>query len=313
MSLRGRRRLGFVAWVLGVGVAVGWALTSPGQQETWPAIARAETFEIAAAETGRLQSVDVQLHQDVVAGDVVAKMDPTTLAALREISAAEFLAISNADAADPDAHTDAVRKRAATLQLQTELELLDRQIDGLASLVAEGAASQSEVDERRIERTALVARIRAKRAEANADAIDASIAPSAWAVVASLKRLEAVDARLAQLELKTELSGRVSAVLRRSGEVVRRGDPIVTIRQPSSNEVLAFVPSHRVPEAGASSVVLRADGSELVGSVVSVSPGPDLLPEAIWSLPGRPERGVAVLVRVEGGEVTSNEPLRVRL
>ena len=305
--------MGFAAWLLGVGVAVVWAVSSPSRTDTWHAIARAETFEIAAAETGRLQTVNVQLHQDVVAGDVIAAMDPTNLDALREISAAEFLAISNADAADPDAHTDAVRKRAATLQLQTELAMLDRQIDGLQELVGEGAASQGEVDQRNIERKALVARIRAKQAEANADAVDGTIAPSAWAVVASLKRLEAVDARLSQLQLKTELSGRVSAVLRRSGEVVRRGDPIVTIRQPSSNEVLAFVAPGRVPATGAASVVLRADGSELTGSVVSVSPGPDLLPEAIWTLPNRPERGVAVLVRVEGGEVTSNEPLRVRL
>lgn len=313
MSLRGRRRLGFLVWLIGLVIAIAWALATPSQNNTWPAQARATTFEVAAIETGRLQTVAVQLHQDVVAGDLIAELDPSSLRALREISAAEFLAIGNADAAAPDTHVDAVKKRAATLQLQTELALLDREIDGLRQLVTEGAASQSEVDDRMVERTALVARIRAKQAEAGQDALQGDIGPSAWAVVAALKRLESVDTRLEQLKLTTGLSGRVSAVLRHSGEVVRRGDPIVQIRQTASNEVVAYVPAHRVPSTGATSVVLRADGTELTGSVVSVSPGPDLVPEAIWTVPGRPEHAVAVLVRVDNGEVTPNEPLRVRL
>lgn len=312
MSLRGRRRLGFFVWIVGVAIAVPWGMATQQRGPMLPAVARAVSMDVSAAQTGRLSTVRVELHQPVQAGELVAELDDRALNALREVAAAEFLATSNVGDADPDTHTDALRRQAATLQLQTELTMLDRRIDTLKSLVADGAASQSEVDELALERSSLLARIRAKTGE-QVGGDHATDGVSAWAVIAALKRLDEVDARLDQLKLTSTIDGRVSAVWRRSGEVVRRGDPIVRITKPSTDEVVAYAPPHKVPAPGAKSTVVRADGSELPGSVVSVSPSADPLPEALWTVPGRPEHGVAILVRVEGATMVPNEPLRVRL
>ena len=313
MSLRGRRRLGTLLWVAGVVVATGWAWTSSDPRLRAPGMARGDVFEISAVDTGRIAKVTVELHQDVAVGDIVAELDPTTLLAYREVTAAEFLAISNAGATDPDAYTDAVRKRSSVLQLQTELTILDRKIDSLKDLVAQGAAAQNEVDERLLERKVLTARIQAKLVQNGVDPNDPGVGPGAWAVVAALKQLESVDAELEQLKLRSGIQGRVSSVLRKSGEIVRRGDPILTIASETTNEAFTWVPASRIPAVGSACAVVRADGSRLACSVISSSPTADVLPESLWKLPGRPDRGVTVLVRLAQGSLVPNEALHVLL
>lgn len=305
--------MGALLWVAGVAVATGWAWMSSEPGLMVPGMARSEVFEISAVDTGRIANVAVALHQRVDAGQIVAELDPTTLQAYREVTAAEFLAISNAPQADSSTYLEDVRKRSSVLQLQTELTILDRKIETLKDLAAQGAASKGEVDEKNLERKALAARIQAKLAQNGVDPNDPGVGPGAWAIVAALKQLESVDAELEQLKLRSGIPGRVSAVLRKSGEIVRRGDPILTVAADTSTEAFTWVPPQRTPAAGAPCTVIRADGSRLPCSVISTSPIADILPESMWKQPGRPDRGVTVLVRLDQGSLVPNEPLHVRL
>ncbi|MCA9567841.1 MAG: HlyD family efflux transporter periplasmic adaptor subunit [Myxococcales bacterium] len=307
IGIRNRRRLGALVWGLGVVVAVGWSSVQSRDQGAVPGLGRERVVQIASEIDGRVDAVEVELHDDVHAGEVVVRMAPTHLELEREIAAAELLAIAQAPTVDPEQAVERARDQARVKQLQGESEAVAGRIRSLRRLVEGGAASQAELDEA----LAREEELRLKLARARPDPVDAP--SSAWSVVAALRRLDAVEARLEGLSLRSTIDGRVAAVHRLPGEVVRKGEPVVTVERETSEEVIAWVAPQRVPEPGAAAVVQRSDGTRVKGEVVSVSPGSAVLPEQIWTMPGRPQYGIPVRVRLSGASIRPREPVRVFL
>lgn len=305
MGIRLRRRLGGVLWGLGVLVAIGWSTVQGAKKDAFPGLGREHAILIASEFDGRIASVEVELHDPVASGDVVLRLDPARAELEREVASAEILALTDAPMLDPDEEVERLQDEARSRQVQAELGALEARIRSLERLLQSGAASQAELDQALARRKVL----QLKLERAAPEEIEVA---SAWSVVAALRRLDEVEARVEGFTLRSALEGQVAAVLRRPGEVVKRGEPLLRVERPNADEVITWVHAHKVPKPGASAVVERSDGSHVTGEVVSVSAGSDLMPEQIWTIPGRPQYGVAVRVKLTDA-VRPREPVRVFL
>ncbi|MEZ4318500.1 MAG: HlyD family efflux transporter periplasmic adaptor subunit [Myxococcota bacterium] len=311
MRLTTRRRLGGLLWLVGVGVAVAWSSVRAPADPAVLGLGRSVVVEVSALEEGRIASVEVDLHDPVGAGQVVVHIDPAPLQTAREVLAAELLALAGPSPDDLASELKAARDRSRRIEKRAELAAVDARLDRVRRLLDEGAASRTEVDELEARRRELIADLSREGPLEEDDS-------NAWSVVAAAKRLDALDARIAALDLRSVLDGQVSAVHRRAGEVVRRGEPVIQVRRTSTDEVIAWAPPQGFSSGGVAQgdplTVVRADGSELAGSVVSVGSGPTLLPERTWRDPRREEWGVAFRVRLDDGAVLlPDEPVLIRL
>jgi multidrug resistance efflux pump len=304
MKLQTRRRVGGLLWGAGVVVAFVWAtVRSPGPPPI-QGIGYAEVMQIQAVETARIASLEVGLHDAVGVGEVVARLDPSLLEKEREVLAAELLAVASPKG-DFDDQVDAARDEAKRLRKRAELASVEAQLDRLRRLVAEGAASDAEVRSLEAERRELLAELARAGGATEPES-------TTWNVIVAAKRIEELDVRIAELELRSALSGQVTAVHRRAGEVVRRGDPLLEIRESATDEILAWAPPTIAIEAGTAMNVVRADGTRMGASVVSVGVGPTLKPANTRLDPKREEWGVAVRLRLEAGAtIRPEEPVRL--
>lgn len=307
LGVRMRRRLGAAIWFFGVGAAVLWSWQQAREPTVFPGLGREMVIEIASEVDGRLNTLEVDLHDEVQVGEIVARLQEEHVAIQREIAAAQLLAVAQTPETSPDEAIRSTRDTARRKQIRLEIEAVNARVASLEALLASGAATRSELD------GALARREELRRRLARSADRTPEDPGSTWDVVAALRRLDAVEARLEALSLRTSMAGRVAAVHRRPGEVVRRGEPLLTIEDPSAEEVLTWVSTTRIPAVGTPVTVQRADGSRLAGQIVSVSAGPTLLPEQVWTLPGRPQYGVPVRVQLDGASVRPREPVRVLL
>ncbi|MCB9673983.1 MAG: hypothetical protein H6737_02645 [Alphaproteobacteria bacterium] len=307
MGLASRRRVGLLLWIVGAVVAFVWASVRMPDEPAMVGLGRAVVIEVSALEEGRLASLEVDLHDMVGAGQVVARIDPRPLELLREVEAAELLSLAGPSPEDLQTELKEARRRSKRIEKRAELAAVQASLARLRELLADGAASQAEIDGLESRRARLVADLAAEPGEEDE-------APSTWSVVAAAKRLDALDARIEAFQLRSTLGGQVTAVHRRPGEVVRRGEPVLQVRQAQTDEVIAWVPAGAAVGSGTPMTVVRADGTELSGAVVSVGAGPTLLPERTWRDPRRQEWGVAIRLRLAEGEaVLPDEPVVVRL
>ena len=306
MRLQNRRRVGVVFWVVGAAAAVGWANLRPPVQASFVGYGHAEVMRIQAAENARIGSVEAELHQPIAAGEVAVRLDATLLEKQREVLAAELLALAM-PGADVEEQVDAARDEAKRIRKRAELATIEARLQRLRGLIEEGAASASEATGLEAKRRELLVQLGREDGE--------PLAPesSTWNVVVAAKRIEELDVRIAALDLRSTLTGEVMAVHRRAGEVVRRGDPVLEIRESATDELMAWLPAGVSVSAGEDVRVHRGDGSQLTASVVSVGAGPTLKPAKARLDPTREEFGVAVLLRLEeGATVGPDEPVRLQ-
>lgn len=333
MSLVWRRRVGGVLWGVGLLVALAWGGSRRGTVQG-RGLGWAPPVHLAALEIGQLSSLDVELHDDVQAGQVVARLDPELLLREREVLSAELLA-------SQEDQVNAVRLEARRFAQGLEGWMLDRA--SVATRLREDEALWSAMDEQlAIERDLLRSgatstqnvlnleremRVVEARVTAGRDALgvasratDAASARSAaapganqWQVVAVSRQLEAIDARIQRLALTSGIDGQVTAVYHAPGEVVRPGDPVVQIRRVSTDEVVAWLPASASVQPGRDARVVRANGEVLYGSLVSVGRGLQPLPAPLLDDPQRAEFGVPVRVRLQGGTLAPDEPVVLRL
>jgi multidrug resistance efflux pump len=305
IGLRGRRRIGGLLWGVGVVVAVAWGLSEQASGAGVRGLGRSVAMDVGAPEEGRLASLDVDLHDPVAAGQVLARLDGSVIEQERRELAAEVLAVADENVSATVADVKAY-ERGRTLGTRAEIAGLELQLRRLSRLREEGAATAAEVEEVR-------AKLASTRAKLAPDAPPDDDPTSSWWVDVALGRLGQADARLESYTLRSGLTGRVEAIYRRPGEMVRGGDPIVRVREPVAREVIAWATSDLVPAVGSVAVVLRGDGSRLAGTVHSVGDGPTMLPVQALLDPSRQEWGVAVRVKLDQGTVGPDEPVLVRL
>ncbi len=334
-NLATRRRLGVLVWSFGVLVALTWAGGRTTVREGM-GVGFAAHVDIAASEAGRLAELRVELHQQVASTDIVARLDPTPLLFEREVLAAELLAIEDEESSRvatearrfaqglEDIALDRARLRVTLEEDRARLAGVAQLLDLERGLLSSGASSAQTVQDLEREANALQARISAQSdalatAEASLAAARsrARAAPTTndWALVAATRRLEAVDGRLAAMELTAGIDGQVTWIYRQPGEVVQPGDPIVRVSHIDTSEVLAYISAHAISglTPGTEALVIRASGELLRGSVKSVGASPIAVPAALWSNPAAREWGVPVRIELAEGRVAPDEPVQVRI
>lgn len=251
---------------------------------------QARTFEVAPLADGRVSAVMAELQQEVEAGQVLVTLDDTAnrielqaataeLARLRA-ERAKVAAAVEAAARERSALHDADQRRFAADRDRTRLEILRLEAalaedEGrLARLAPEGADGERAALARRIERQrTLLEEQRALCAEAERRADEAARAPRLLAdaqvelgpldqaIAAQQARVEQLKHGQRELVLRAPTAGRVAAIVRRPGEVVRAGEAVLTVVEREPSAVVAHVPEevvHRI--ALGTEVVLYRQG-----------------------------------------------------
>jgi len=337
MDIRLRRTAGGVLWGVGFVVAVVWgSLRDHGAEGRGYGFAPATT--VAALETGRVGELTVDLHQVIEAGEVLVRMDPQPLTDEREVATARLLAAQELAAVDAandvrrfaeGAQDVMVDQARLTTQVQEDRALLVNLQERLSielDLASSGASSAQAVEEWRRQIRVVEARIRAGRsalamvteaadaARGRSDTLPTASPTESWEVVAAARELDAIEGRIARLDLTSATSGQITRIYRTAGEVVPAGEPVLEVRQLGTSDVVAYLQPAEVGglEQGQSASVRRATGQVLSGTLVSVGSGPQALPEHLWHNPQAPEYLVPVRIQLDG-EVGPDEPVTVRL
>ena len=183
-----RRYLPLMVWSVAA-LACVWMLGSRATRFEYIGLARSVQYEIAASTTGQIDVLLVDLYDSVEAGDIVAKLDDTELAARIERSRAtirqlgaelnatrlQFVASSKLDEAswtndlrrfqtdEEDRHLAGLQLRAVIASDQIELERLALELQRANPLLETGLIDQVEFDSIRLLHEEARARIEENR------------------------------------------------------------------------------------------------------------------------------------------------------
>lgn len=131
------------------------------------------------------------------------------------------------------------------------------------------------------------------------------------------RELEALEVHLAPARLASPVHGRVGNVHTAEGEFVSRGDPLLTLRMPEAESVVAYVgqPLRQIPVPGTRVEIWSRGRSRVsLGTVTHVGAHLEGIPPTI-ALPGQPEQK-ALPLRIEpdsGTHFIPGEFLEIRL
>ena len=215
-------------------------------------------------------------------------------------------------------------------KLEAQYESLQKKIEKYQQLVSEAEANLRQAEQRRAKYLANEPNY--PDAQEALASIQRQIQAQEQVMEHITQQLEAVSVRQT-VELKAPFDGVVipiplqnqesgivrsgEKVLRRAGEVVSAGDPILAIAQSRPKEILAYVNEDALGQVHAEMQVEMTKSREraqIAQSVVlAVSPTAQRKPERLWRNPNMPEWGWPVLMQVPPGfNVVAGEVVRVR-
>lgn len=335
MNLGIRRRLGAVAWGVGLVVALIWTGQRGGSAHV-RGIGWAPPVHVSPYEPGQVESLDVDLHDLVQAGQVVARLDDTPLVEEREVISAQLLAAQEAQANEAVAEArrfaqgreaSLLDRAAVATQLmedQALLSALQEQLSIEQDLLENRATSiqmvldlqhQIRVVEARITAGREALRVATEAASAADERYAATPQANQWEVVSVARMLEAIDGRISRMELHSTIDGQVTAIYATPGEVVQPSQPVLQVRRVSTDEVVAWAPASAAArlQPGQTARVVRADGEVHEARIISVGRGVQPLPLSLLVDPQRVEFGVPVRLVLNQGAIAPDEPVAVRL
>jgi RND family efflux transporter MFP subunit len=202
--------------------------------------------EVAARESAAVDSLNADEGDLIEAGAVIAKLDTRRLEAQRQEASAALTAA-----------------RAEMTQREAELEraVLDEEM--MRGLWEERAVSEREyLDSLR--------GMKVSDAQANA---------GKEAIEVATKRLELLDVRFADLEIKAPFNGRVVAVHTELGEWLNEGDSVITLVSTGEVEAWLQLPERKaalLKQASPESVQLRLPGRKESIQADKISLVPDV-------------------------------------
>ncbi|NUN14906.1 MAG: HlyD family efflux transporter periplasmic adaptor subunit [Myxococcales bacterium] len=340
----GHFRRGIVAvapWIFFIATAGGAAYLyfNSAQTAHFLGFAEVENAAVAALEPGRIDSILVDIGQEVRAGQVVVRMtsdiiDSEIAVAQAEIARLEAeIAASTAEAQRVQADEG---RRASEYAEELRLELVreeqllalaqanekalrqerDRQkklvaeqlatADSLAEIELDYAAAKNETIERPRTIEVLKAQIRQadERNEVQA-ALDESalIAPLEREIEMVRRTLDGLQVRRKALELRAPASGRITMLWRRTGEVIAAGEPIVMMVSTRAARVLTCVAETAAMDIRigdkAELRVRGKDGEPLRGRAVALGPLVEEVPLRCRRVPDQPAWGRNVVVQLD--------------
>ncbi|MCA9736978.1 MAG: efflux RND transporter periplasmic adaptor subunit [Gemmatimonadota bacterium] len=290
-----------VWWFRRDGVADG-AIVASGTVEATEA-------QLAFQAAGRIARVSVREGDAVRAGQVLAQLDTTELAAQRRLAEAGVEAararlralergsrsaeIRQAEAvaqAAEEQHTEAVRERARAERLHEGGAVSAQALERARTAERVGAAGLEQARER----LALV------REGPRSEDIDAARATLAQAE-ATLARADAV---LAHATIEAPFDGVVSVRYREPGESATPGLPVVALRDPGDRWVRIYVPEDRVGTVRVGQPAeIRTDSwpdRVFEGQVEFIASEAEFTPRTVQTTEERSNLVYAVKVRVLG-------------
>jgi HlyD family secretion protein len=184
----------------------------------------ATQVDIAPKYAGRLSEVAVEEGDTVTAGQVVARISSPEYEAQLRGAQSEVLRAQQAKA----------EAEALIAQRNSDVQLAAVELNRTEELVKHGHATRQSLDQRRSTHTSAMASLRAavaQREQANFAMHTAE---------ADVERLKSI---LADLVLHAPRAGRVQHKLRRAGEVVTAGTPILTILDLRDVYMTVFLPA----------------------------------------------------------------------
>lgn len=200
-------------------------------------------LDLAAADTGRIESIEVREGEQVQAGQVLATLNQDVLNASRRIAAKQFAAKGKLKSANAD------------LRLKTE------RVRKLTELLVRRHATQEEVDRADIEREIAAASVEVVEEEQ---------------AIRSLE-VDRIDHQLERQLVRSPIDGVVVRTLKDVGEFVSPADAVV-LRVVQLNPILAVfnVPEQIVSaefnEGSTATVRVGSNGNEVKAIVEFVSP-----------------------------------------
>jgi HlyD family secretion protein len=184
----------------------------------------ATQVDVAPKYAGRLSEVSVDEGNTVTSGEVVARISAPEFDAQLRGARSEVLRAEQAKA----------EAEALIAQRNSDVQLAAVELQRTEELVRDGHATRQSLDQRRSAHTAAMASLRAavaQREQAN------------FAVKTAETEVERLKSILADLVLHAPRDGRVQYKLKRAGEVVTAGTPVLTILDLKDVYMTIFLPA----------------------------------------------------------------------
>ena len=138
-----------------------------------------------------------------------------------------------------------------------------------------------------------------------------------WRIAAQQDELEMIALERKALEIRATQSGVVTAVLANAGQAVDAGQALITLFQPASTEIVAYVPAaigSGLTPGTAVSFERSSQPLKIFSTTVSrIGPHVVEVPEQVRAIPSVSEWALPVyLVQIEDAPAVPGESIRVR-
>jgi multidrug resistance efflux pump len=216
---------------------------------------------------------------------------------------------------DLDRQRDLVRRGLAKADRIGELDLRRAALD---EAVKAWPPRIRSLDARHQAATARLAEWRRTREAGPGGARNTQIQPARERVREQKESVRLLGARLDETVLRAGCDAYVASILARPGDVVRAGDPVVTLVEARPRQAIAWIEERKgeAPAVGALVVARRTAGGRerFQATVASVTTQVSQLPQRLWPNPHIPAWGRAIYLNLpEPASVDPGETLDVRL
>ena len=297
---------------------------APEPPSTWSGYAEADYLYVAAPLAGRLQSLHVQVGQNVVLGDALFQLDAQSEQTARMEAAARLRGaqaqVSNLSTGRRPQELLVSREQLA--QAQAQAALARSELGRAQALLAQGFVAKARVDDANslVQQTQARVRefeavLRVAQLPARADEQAATQAQAA----AAREVLRQSDWRAAQKQQSAPQDALVAEVFFQVGEQVGAGQPVLSLLPPASLKARFYVPESVLStlRIGQRVQVLCNACPKVIDARISrIASSPEYTPPVIYSnaqrqrlvymVEARPDALDAVLLR-------PGQPLDVRL
>ncbi len=298
----------FLIW-LPAAVATVWLYTLTEGSLRFNGVVESVHEMVGPLESGRLMSLNVELGQRVVAGQILAELDPSLLEAQMEVERMRIeRQFEDAMQRDRSELRAALRSRS---EAEAELGVLNRELERLERMLERRLIDGSETLRYRIRRDFLAEQLEQMAAPieeltTSLSEMESRRARMLQALAGGVNDEIKEDGALGWLELRrreyalrANRDGVVVEIAARPGDVVQEGEPFIKILSDCERRVIGYLPewySGRV-EAGQAVDILPADGGvHSTGRILAISPNVAQIPEEIAPLDARQARRVYWLV-----------------
>jgi multidrug efflux pump subunit AcrA (membrane-fusion protein) len=240
-----------------------------------------QTSEIGFERGGKLVDILVDEGDRIQAGDILAKLDTSNLAAQRQsLIAQKAQAAAKLAELQNGARSEQIAAAQASVRdLEKQLELEQLKSDRREYLYAEGAISQEQLDEVAFNSQALSERL--ANAQSNLDELQngtryEQVAAQKAAVAQLSAQITDLEITIAKSTIKAPFSGAIALRYFDQGTVVETGKPIIRLVGDNQPEVKIGVPVDLAAKLSSGSrQVVEISGKAYPAQVKSILPEVD--------------------------------------